>query len=204
MLDNLTVYAYATAFIVATLGFGYIFDRTYNQPEPEVSSDYYTPDELPVTQDIPNSDDAVPTLSSQQYCLDTSDQCCMAPPEKSEPPSNASDNLEAITTSGYKHYATDYRNELWPSPRPVNFVKALVKGDHVQIEGRITHGKAIEILSNRAQLTPEQFLSTNPITYTKIFMPHQYNAAVLLGQSIQRLEDTIRRHQYLSELRRHG
>jgi len=204
MLDNLTAYAYATAFIFATLGFGYIFDRTYNQPEPEVSYDYYTSDELPNAQDLPVSDDAIPAVDTQRYCLDPSDQCCMAAPEVPEPPPNAPDNLETITTTGYKSYATDYRNELWPSPRPVNFVKALVKGDHVQIEGRITHGKAIEILSNRAQMTPEQFLSTNPITYTKIFMPHQYNAAVLLGQSIQRLEDTIRRHQYLSELRKHG
>jgi hypothetical protein len=62
----------------------------------------------------------------------------------------------------------------------------------------------IELLAKRAQMTPEEFLNTNPITYTKIFMPHQYNAAVLLGQSIQRLEDTIRRHQYLDTLRRHG
>jgi hypothetical protein len=204
MLDNPTVYAYATAFIFATLGFGYIFDRTYNQSEPEVSSDYYTPDELPVTQDIPNSDDAVPTVASQQYLLDPSEQCCMATPEKSEPPFNSPDNFEAITTSGYRCYASDYRNELWPSPRPVNFVKALVKGDHVQIEGRLSHGKAIEILSSRAQMPPEAFLRTDPITYTRVFMPSQYNAAVLLGQSIQRLEDTIRKHKYLSELRRHG
>ena len=59
MLDNLTAYAYATAFIFATLGFGYIFDRTYNQPEPEVSYDYYTSDELPNAQDLPVSDDAI-------------------------------------------------------------------------------------------------------------------------------------------------
>lgn len=204
MLDNLTSHAYATAVIFASLGLVYIFDRTYNKPEPQLSEHYYTPDELPDSQDIPSSDDAVPTVASQQYCIEPSEQSCMATPEKSEPPLSSSDNLEAITTTGYKHYATDYRNELWPSPRPVNFVKALVKGDHVHIEGRITHGKAIEILSSRAQMTPEQFLDTNPITYTKIFMPHQYNAAMLLGQSIQRLEDTIRRHQYVSELRRHG
>ena len=204
MLDNLTAYAYATAFIFATLGFGYIFDRAYNQPEPEVSCDYYTSDELPDSQDLPVPDDAVPAVDTQRYCLDPSDQCCMSPPEVSKPPSTVLDNHEAITSHGPRSYTYDYRHELWPSPRPVNFVKALVKGDHVQIEGRITHGKAIEILSNRANMTPEQFLNTNPITYTKIFMPHQYNAAVLLGQSIQRLEDTIRRHQYLSELRRHG
>jgi len=204
MFDNLTAYAYATAFIFATLGFGYIFDRTYNQPEPEVSYYDYTSNELPNAQDIPVSDDAVPAVDTQRYCLDPSDQCCMSQPEVSEPSSTVLNNDEAITTLGTKRYAYDYRHELWPSPRPVNFVKALVKGDHVQIEGRITHGKAIEILSNRAQMTPEQFLSTNPITYTKVFMPHQYNAAMLLGQSIQRLEETIRRHQYLSELRRHG
>jgi hypothetical protein len=204
MLDNLATYAYVTAFIFASLGFGYIFDRTYNQSDADISEYLDVSTELPPTEDIPSSDDAVPTLASQQYCLDPPEQCCMVTPEKSEPPSNPVDNVETISTTGYKRYSSDYRHELWPSPRPVNFVKALVKGDHIQIEGRITHGKAIELLAKRAQMTPEEFLNTNPITYTKIFMPHQYNAAVLLGQSIQRLEDTIRRHQYLDTLRRHG
>jgi len=206
MLDNLTVYEFATAcittFIFATFGFGmaYAFDRAYNQSTADVS-EYI---DISPSQDIPSSDDAVPTVASEHYFLDPQEQCCMVRPEASEPPFTRPENVEAITTTEYKRYSTDYRNELWPSPRPVNFVKALVKGDHVQIEGRITHGKAIEILSNRAQMTPEQFLSTDPITYTKIFMPHQYNVAMLIGQSIQRLEYTIRRHQYLDMLRRHG
>jgi hypothetical protein len=208
MLDNLNKYAYATVtgFIFATLGYvlGYIFDRTYNKTEPEVSEYYYTPNELPNTQDIPSSDDAVPTVASEQYCLDPSEQCCMATPEVSEPNVIPTPITEPIVSSEYKRPPFDYRHEFWPSPRPVNFVKALVKSDHVQIEGRLSHGKAIELLASRAEMKPDEFLRVDPITYTKFFMPAQYNAAMLLGQSIQRLEDTIRRHQYLNTLRRHG
>ena len=109
-----------------------------------------------------------------------------------------------LRSSRYKSYSTDYCNELWPSPRPVNFVKALIKSDHVKIEGRLSHGKAIEILASRARVNPEVFMNMNPITYTNRFMPHQYRAAQLLGDSINRLKDFIAREQYLANLRKHG
>lgn len=199
MLDNLTAHAYSTAFIIASLGLLYIFDRRYNKPEPDVSELYYTPDELPVSKDLPVAPNPVPYGG-----LDRHYEHRVDPVEKPEPTPDTLVNNTPVVAPGYQRYSTDYKNEFWPSPRPVNFVKALVKGDHVHIEGRLTHGKAIEILSNRAQMPPEVFLRTDPISYTKLFMPSQYNAAVLLGQSIQRLEDTIRRHKYLADLRRHG
>ena len=208
MLDNLITYAYATAttIIFATFGLSiaYLFDRIYYQPDNDVSEYLHVPTELPPTEDILNSPDTVPTVTTQQYCLEPSDQCCMLASENSESSSNPVDNIEASTAPGYTRPSFDYRHEFWPSPRPVNFVKALVKADHVQIEGRLTHAKAIELLASRAEMKPDEFLRVDPITYTKFFMPAQYNAAVLLGQSIQRLEDTIRRHQYLDTLRRHG
>jgi hypothetical protein len=208
MLDNLTVYAYATVtgFIFATLIFGsvYIFDNAYNQPESKNGEDGLTVGEFATSQSVSSCPYPFPEVSSEQPYVDTFGQCILDAVEQPEPSSNPVDNTEAISTSGHKRYASDYRHEFWPSPRPVNFVKALVKADHVHIEGRLTHGKAIELLASRAEMKPDDFLRVDPLTYTKAFMPSQYNAAMLLGQSIQRLEDTIRRHQYLNTLRRHG
>lgn len=204
MLHNLSTDSYVSAFILASIGLVYIFDRAYNKPASDVSEHLDAPSGLSSSQDIPPPVDAVPTVASEQPCPDSPEQFSIAAPEKSESPSNPVDNVETISTTRYKRSTTDYKHDLWPSPRPVNFVKALVKGDHVQIEGRITHAKAIEILAKRAEMSPDMFLKTDPITYTKIFMPSQYNAAMLLGHSIQRLEDTIRRHQYIDSLRKHG
>jgi hypothetical protein len=199
MLSNFETHAYISAFIIATLGLGYILDRSYNQPEPKVSQDHPSSSELP-----PSQDSHVPADTVPQVALEPPEQCCVDAVQQPEPAPDAVAKHEANPAPGYQRYAYDYRNDLWPSPRPVNFVKALVKSDHVHIEGRLSHGKAIELLASRAGMTPEMFLKTDPITYTKIFMPSHYNAAMLLGQSIQRLEDTIRRHKYLAELRLHG
>ena len=160
--------------------------------------------EHPASTDIPVPLDAVPEVTEQQPPLEHAEHVDEPLIDASEPPVIPSPITETITTPGYKRPSFDYRHEFWPSPRPVNFVKALVKADHVQIEGRLSHGKAIELLASRAEMKPDEFLRVDPITYTNFFMPAQYNAAVLLGQSIQRLEDTIRRHQYLNTLRRHG
>jgi len=199
MLNNFETHACITAFIIATLGFGYIFDRSYNKSEPEISQDYPSYSQLPAPQDADVPADTVPEVA-----LEPSEQRSMDAVEQPEPAPHTVAKHEANPAPGYQRYAYDYRNDLWPSPRPVNFVKALVKSDHVHIEGRLSHGKAIELLASRAGMTPEMFLKTDPITYTKVFMPSHYNAAMLLGQSIQRLEDTIRRHKYLAELRLHG
>jgi hypothetical protein len=201
MLDNLSINSYVTAFIVASIGLVYIFDRAYNKPAPHVSEHLDAPTGLSSSQDIPPPLDPVPTVATEQPCLDSPEQFSIVTPEKSEPPSNPVDNVETVSTTRYKRPASNYNHELWPSPRPVNFVKALVKGDHIQIQGRITHGKAIELLAKRADMSPDVFLNTDPITYTKIFMPSQYKAAMLLGHSIHRLEATIRRHQYIDSLR---
>lgn len=194
MIGNLEAHAIASAILLATLGIGYFIDRSNNSSK-ELS---YPSDELPPTEDVPPVVDTVSEISNEQP------SCSFNTPEQTDTVNDSLANIETIDTAGYKRYSTDYRNELWPSPRPVNFVKALLKSDHIEFEGRLSHGKAIDILSSRAGMTPDQFLHVDPITYTKVYMPRYYNATILLGQSIQRLEDTIRRHQYLSNLRKHG
>ena len=203
MLDNVSSHILASAVCFSIIGFAYFVDRCHNLSKHEISEDDTPSLEFPTSQSVSSCPYPFPEVAQEQSD-NTFGKCILDADEQPEPITDVVANDETISTPGYKRYATDYRHELWPSPRPVNFVKALVKGDHVEINGRLTHGKAIEILSSRAQMTPEQFLSTNPITYTKIFMPHQYNAAILLGQSIQRLEDTIKRHQYLATLRKYG
>lgn len=200
MLGNLETHAIATAIVFGLIGFCYFVDRSYDTPEPESEQENsFVINELPVSQDIPIASDTVPEVA-----LESPLESSMDTVEQPEPAADALVKHAPVATPGYQSYSTNYKNEFWPSPRPVNFVKALVKSDHVHIEGRLSHGKAIEILSSRAQMPPDVFLKTDPITYTKLFMPSHYNAAMLLGQSIQRLEDTIRRQQYLTELRRHG
>lgn len=200
MLGNLETHAIATTIVFGLIGFCYFVDRSYNTPEPESEQENSLGiNELPVSQDIPVASDTVPEVA-----LEPPHEPSMDTVEQPEPAPDALVKHTPVATPGYQSYSTNYKNEFWPSPRPVNFVKALVKSDHVHIEGRLSHGKAIEILSSRAQMPPDVFLKTDPITYTKLFMPSHYNAAMLLGQSIQRLEDTIRRQQYLTELRRHG
>lgn len=200
MLDNLGTYVLEAIIIVGTISLACVLDDLISNRK---SSTLLI--EHPSSTDIPVPLDAVPEVAQEQPPVEHVDPVDTEQPvEQPEAPAIPTPITEPIVTSEYKRPPFDYRHEFWPSPRPVNFVKALVKSDHVHIEGRLTHGKAIELLASRAELKPEEFLRVDPITYTKIFMPSQYNAAVLLGQSIQRLEDTIRRHQYLNTLRRHG
>lgn len=195
MISNLDAHVIATVCLLASLGLGYIYDRTYSKkqsPEPDLASDG-----LSCAEDIPSTTDAVPEVAQLEPEV-VEEQYDVQPVEQADPSPHVPADTGSIALTRSKRPEFDYRHELWPSPRPVNFVKALVKGDHIQIEGRISHGKAIEILASRAEMKPEQFLRVDPLTYTKMFMPHQYNAAVLLGQSIQRLEDFIRQQQNIA------
>jgi hypothetical protein len=200
MLDNLGPYVFEAIIIVGTISLACILDDIISHRK---NSGLLI--EHPPSADISVSLDAVPEVAQDEAPVEPVDPVDTEQlVEQPEPPAIPAPITEPIVTPEYKRPAFDYRHEFWPSPRPVNFVKALVKSDHVQIEGRLSHGRAIELLASRAEMKPDEFLRVDPITYTKFFMPSQYNAAVLLGQSIQRLEDTIRRHQYLDSLRRHG
>lgn len=202
MIDNLEGHVIASLIMFASLGLGYIIDRSIAYLE--LSESHREHCELPSTEDIPNAPNTDSDNLEEEFVPEASVQQPILESEQSKSAPLSLPNNEAIVTSGSKRYSTDYCNKLWPSPRPVNFVKALIKSHYVKIEGRLSHGKAIEILASRAKVKPEQFMNMNPIMYTNRFMPHHYRAAELLGQSINRLEDYIRREQYLATLRKHG
>lgn len=63
-----------------------------------------------------------------------------------------------------------YKHPLWPSPRPVNFVRHMVKIgilSYKKWEGRLTHEKALDALAFHAQITVDELLTVDPITYIK-------------------------------------
>ena len=96
-----------------------------------------------------------------------------------------------------------YNHQLWPSPRPVNFVRAIIQSepDFIPPCRRLTHAKAVDILAQRAHLTRREFLNVNPLSYTERYMKG-LNALYLLKGSIDTLEYTLRKEAYKQELRR--
>jgi len=98
-----------------------------------------------------------------------------------------------------------YRNKFWPSPRPVNFVRELMTiSSDIQVEGRLTHSKAIKILCERAGLEESLFMKVDPINYSKLFMPTVFNYEKVLGASVHELYREISRKGYMDELRAMG
>jgi hypothetical protein len=95
-----------------------------------------------------------------------------------------------------------YKHQFWPSPRPVNFVRAILDEEpNFKVQGRLAHSKAVDILAERAFMSRRQFLRTNPITYSQRFMKGM-NALYLLKDSIDRLENLLREETYRQDLRR--
>jgi len=96
-----------------------------------------------------------------------------------------------------------YNHPLWPSPRPVNFVQAIVQAEpEFKVYGRrLTHANAVDILAQRAYMSRREFLRTNPLSYSDRYM-RGMNALYLLKDSIDMLENTLRNESYKQELRR--
>lgn len=183
MFTNLEVHAILTLILVTTVSIVYFIESSSSFTDTSTFSI-----EINSSTDLLNSSETVPEIS-----------------EKSEPPSNPIDTLEPLSTPRDKRYSFNYTHDFWPSPRAVNFVKALARAEHAPLEGRINHGKAIELLANRAQMSVDVFLNTDPITYTKLFMPSSYTPDMLIGsRSILSLQGKISKRQYLDTLRRHG
>lgn len=64
-------------------------------------------------------------------------------------------------------YTGSYSSPLWPSPRPLNFARSLAI-----FKGRLTHKGAIYFLAKHAEISIEEFLTVNPLTYLKVYMPN--------------------------------
>jgi len=64
-------------------------------------------------------------------------------------------------------YTGSYSSSLWPSPRPLNFARSLAI-----FKGRLTHKGAIQFLANHAEISIDEFLKVNPLTYLKVYMPN--------------------------------
>ena len=104
----------------------------------------------------------------------------------------------------YDNYtATPYNHALWPSPRPMNFVRAIIKTEpeFKLYAPRLTHEKAVDILAQRAYMSRKEFLRTNPLSYSERYM-RGMNALYLLKDSIHILENTLRNETYRQEFRR--
>ena len=78
--------------------------------------------------------------------------------EKEEP-----EFLEPVVSE----YTGSYSSTLWPSPRPLNFARSLAI-----FKGRLTHKGAIHFLATHAEISIEEFLTVNPLTYLKVYMPN--------------------------------
>jgi len=96
-----------------------------------------------------------------------------------------------------------YNHALWPSPRPMNFVQAIIQAEpELKVYGRrLTHANAVDILAQRAYMSRREFLKTNPLSYSERYM-RGMNALYLLKDSIDMLEQTLRNETYNQELRR--
>jgi len=108
-----------------------------------------------------------------------------------EPTVDLTHDEQPVELVEFKDTHVPYKHEFWPSPRPVNFVKAILDDDPtLKVEGRLAHVKAVDILANRASMSRREFLGTNPITYSERYMKG-INAMYLLKDSIDRLETLL-------------
>lgn len=100
---------------------------------------------------------------------------------------------DSISPVKFDDTPVPYRHELWPSPRPVNFVKAILNEEPECNVGfqRLAHVNAVDILAKRASMTRREFLNTNPLIYSEKYMKG-IAALYLLKGSIDRLEQMLR------------
>jgi hypothetical protein len=96
-----------------------------------------------------------------------------------------------------------YHHELWPSPRPINFVRVILEEDPSFKPNyrRLAHLKAVDILAHRADMSRREFLNTNPILYSERYMKGM-NALRLLKDSIDTLENMLRKETRREDMRR--
>jgi hypothetical protein len=157
--------------IISLLGLGYFLDRSSLFKDTKLREPDFTVNEFLLEQSS-NSIDQVTEVQEEQQLEQHIEQ--------SEPHFDVPPILQPHASSRKRYY----NHPLWPSPRPVNFVRHLIKNNRVKPQGRLTHAKAIEILASYSNNTPEDFLKINHITYMKDYMPY---SPYLLGTNITQL-----------------
>lgn len=110
---------------------------------------------------------------------------------------------ESVNLVEYDDTPVPYDHELWPSPRPINFVRVILEEDPSFKPNyrRLAHLKAVDILAHRADMSRREFLNTNPILYSERYMKGM-NALRLLKDSIDTLENMLRKETRREDLRR--
>ena len=103
----------------------------------------------------------------------------------------------------YDDTPVPYDHELWPSPRPINFVRVILEEDPSFKPNyrRLAHLNAVDILAHRADMSRREFLNTNPILYSERYMKGM-NALRLLKDSIDTLENMLRKETRREDMRR--
>ena len=149
-------------------------------------------------------------VSSQESSSTVSEPVVQAPESKrASAGSPEQESIMDLSNNGipldivqYDDTPVPYKHEFWPSPRPVNFVKAILEDEpYFKLNGRLVHAKAVDILAERASMSRREFLKTNPLTYSQRFMKGM-NALYLLKGSIDKLDHTLRMETYRQQLRR--
>lgn len=138
-----------------------------------------------------------PVLQAENYDTDGSNDA--SDKESSLALSTNDDPIDVVQSD---NTPVPYKHEFWPSPRPVNFVRAILDEEPMfNVRGRLAHTRAVDILADRAFMSRREFLRTNPITYSQRFMKGM-NALYLLKDSIDQLEHLLREETYKQQLRR--
>ena len=104
--------------------------------------------------------------------------------------------LETSVSYDEPQYTGSYSSHLWPSPRPLNFARSLAI-----FKGRLTHKGAIGFLANHAEISIDEFLKVNPLTYLKVYMPNTDPYTLLDSRSQDELTIHLNREKLIESIR---
>ena len=87
--------------------------------------------------------------------------------------------VELAVKKSKKLPAHMYTHKIWPSPRAVNFVRAILKenkgfANSCKIEGRLSHEKALNALASFANITVDELLTVAPGMYFDKYLNQDY------------------------------
>jgi hypothetical protein len=181
MVTAVEYYGFSFMFIVIFTGLIYKTVKTFvDLADYSHYTRYVSENEDSVT---PDEDTAVDTANDSEQSMD----------------SGISDRPDILETP--ELIEVPYRHELWPSPRPSNFVRALIQHDpdFNPNRRRLNHATAVDILANRAFMTRKEFLQINPIIYMEKYMK-DISVYDLLKDDLERLEQLLQKEAYTQQL----